>query len=64
MSEPMKDGYYWYREWNATKSLWRICLVRGRFVHFFGQVSQLILGEYVTKYIEFDERIPEPGEGT
>ncbi len=54
----LSNGYYWFRVKNATS--WRICLIRGGYVHFFGEVSQKIDSEYVVDCIAFGPEINEP----
>ena len=52
----MREGYYTYRE-NHREAYWSICVVRGGMVHFFGQCSQAVGNEYLTKYIEFGQQV-------
>lgn len=64
----MKEGYYWYgvKKWAKNSLgqyvptetlLWEICLVKNGYVHFFGQVSQEIGNEYLTKFVTFGAMI-------
>lgn len=56
----MKPGYYWYRHkrhadpYKIGSPPWHICFVVGRLVHFFGEVSQELDGEYVRNFLEID----------
>lgn len=55
----MEEGFYFYR---SNNSKWMICWVRRGYVHFFGQVSQEVGNEYLTKHVEFGEmvQLPQP----
>lgn len=53
----MKEGYFWYREGTSRNKKWYICHIKGGYVHFFGQVSQEIGNEYLTKCVTFGEEI-------
>lgn len=56
----MPRGYYWYRVFNREED--RICYVNEGMVHFFSQVSQDLLCDYVQKYIVFGEKVEKNAE--
>lgn len=55
----MEEGYYFYSSY-TTGHKWSICWVKSGYIHFFGQVSQKIGNEFLSKYVKFGEKIVIP----
>jgi len=59
----MKPGYYWWRRFNSMIkewSGWKPCEISGGYAHFFGEISQELGNEYLTRFVEFGPEIVPP----
>lgn len=57
----MKEGYRWFRVRHGSEG-WHICYVKKGYVHFFGEISQVIGNTYLSECVEFGDYIELPEE--